>query len=65
MEEITESCPFCGTPSKCEDGEHELNMTVVITGTDRPYAVGCIMCGSRGPESNTEQEAIEEWNRRA
>jgi hypothetical protein len=26
------------------------------------YAVFCIMCGARGPEAKTQDEAISEWN---
>jgi hypothetical protein len=71
LERPTEPCPFCGTPACCEDGEHEPNSKVVfdpnprvVNGETYGYAVVCIMCGARGPESKTELEAIQEWNRR-
>ena len=68
--EITKPCPFCGTPARCEDGEHEENMG---TGCDlMPRVVGdwrgvfivyCKMCGARGPECRGgTEEAIREWN---
>jgi Lar family restriction alleviation protein len=67
-----EPCPFCGTPARCEDGEHELNVKTsshknidldVGVCSDVHYAY-CIMCGAQGPASKTELEAIQEWNRR-
>jgi len=71
MNEITKPCPFCGTPARCEDGEHEpniktsshKNIDLDLGGivTDVHYAY-CIMCGAHGPASKTEAEAVREWN---
>jgi hypothetical protein len=70
-QEIIKPCPFCGTPARCEDGEHELNIKTsshknvdldhggIVT--DAHYAY-CIMCFAHGPSSATEEEAIHEWN---
>jgi hypothetical protein len=74
-ERPTEPCPFCGTPACCEDGEHEPNVKTKTVGNNeehglldtpdgRVWYAYCIMCGARGPESKTELEAIQEWNRR-
>jgi len=68
--EITKSCPFCGTPPKVEDGEHDANSKVIYEAYPKlfrmdqmfSYAVFCIMCGARGPEAKTQDEAISEWN---
>jgi hypothetical protein len=69
LDEITKPCPFCGTPARVEDGEHEANSKVmfepnprVVNGETYGYCVTCIMCGARGPESKTEEEAVSEWN---
>ena len=65
-EKITDGCPFCGTPARVEDGEHELNMKIIQTilqdGNTVKYSVKCIMCGARGPESDTPEESVNEWN---
>jgi hypothetical protein len=62
--EITKCCPFCGTPAKCEDGEHEANMKLeyYMGSKERPHYVQCIMCNATGPLSATVEEAIYEWN---
>ena len=61
MIEITKPCPFCGTPARCEDGEHEKNMRTVMT--SEGFIIECIMCGARGSKHNgTEDEAVTEWN---
>jgi hypothetical protein len=71
MSEITAPCPFCGTPARCEDGEHEKNSfvrldpnAVIVNGQTYAHAVVCLMCRASGPASKTTEEAIYEWNNR-
>ena len=47
-------CPFCG-------GE-DFQMVSVYGGE---YYVDCLTCTACGPSGETEEEAIEAWNRRA
>jgi len=47
-------CPFCGSKAEL------LNM-----GEDFPHIVVCTNCGSAGATYETEQEAIEAWNKRS
>jgi hypothetical protein len=62
--EVTKPCPFCGTPPRVEDGDHESNMKFeyFMGSKERPHYVQCIMCGATGPLSATLQEAADEWN---
>ena len=47
-------CPFCG----------DTQLTIInVYGED--YYVHCDTCTTCGPSGETEQEAIEAWNRRA
>ena len=62
-QKIESPCPFCGTPARVEDGEHELNMRIIEV-DDVSCAVQCIMCLSHGPKSSTDKEAVEDWNNR-
>jgi Lar family restriction alleviation protein len=65
---IIKCCPFCGIPSHVEDGEHEANSKTLfepnphVLSNGNVFQVFCIMCGARGPESETEDEAVSEWN---
>lgn len=47
-----EPCPFCG-------GE---NLTIVED--EKKFFVGCYDCITCGPEQETEEAAVEAWNRR-
>ena len=49
-------CPFC----KCNK-----TMTWHIGHYDKPWLVECMECSASGPHADTEEEAIELWNRRA
>jgi len=62
--EITAYCPFCGTPARVEDGEHEQNIVCRKNVLEDPpgYFCYCIMCSARGPASKSEAEAVSEWN---
>ena len=59
MAEITKPCPFCGTPARCEDGEHEQNIKVEQGDF---FWCECIMCHAQGPFGDTEAIAVYEWN---
>lgn len=48
-------CPFC----KCSQ-----IMTWHIGHYDKPWVAGCLGCLADGPHADTEEEAIEKWNRR-
>lgn len=61
--DITSPCPFCGTPARVEDGDHELNMRIIEV-NDESCAVQCIMCEAHGPVASTDREAVEDWNNR-
>lgn len=57
MEEI-KRCPFCNGKAKTDSiywGNEEDDYSVVV----------CTECGAMGPKCQTEEEAIEMWNRRA
>jgi len=54
MPEITAPCPFCGERAR-----------VMASKMGSLWAVGCDKCGSWGPAAETEDGAIELWNRRA
>lgn len=55
MSEGLKLCPFCG-------GEAELKCLPVIKGAT--WFVGCSGCSASSSSSNTEEEAIEKWNKR-
>lgn len=50
-------CPFCGGEAKVEH-EYYSNFTKIN------YCVSCFSCFSSTFDFDTEQEAIEAWNRR-
>jgi Lar family restriction alleviation protein len=63
---ITSFCPFCGMQPETED-DHATNLKVIsqeIQGTQHFWVSCYVGCGSRGPVSSSEVEAIEEWNKR-
>lgn len=49
------SCPFCG---------HKGTMAWYIGNFFKPWLIECNNCGARGPYAETEEEAVELWNRR-
>lgn len=61
MEEI-KRCPFC-------NGKANMHyVSASFDDDDMVYeyvAVICVDCGAMGPKCQTEEEAIEMWNRRA
>lgn len=48
---------------RCPFEDHEQDKLEVIA-IDNDFAVLCNCCGALGPESNTEQGAIDAWNHR-
>ena len=50
------SCPFCG---------HDHSMVWHIGHLIKPWFVECTRCLATGPSADTEERAIELWNRRA
>jgi len=57
MESKLRSCPFCG-------GEHLSVEKISYSVDGAAYRVECD-CGARGPWSDTKEQAIEIWNKRA
>lgn len=51
-------CPFCG-------GEADCNNNSLMQGGKFKWSVECCGCGVITSAFNTEEEAIEAWNRRA
>ena len=49
-------CPFC----KCKH-----TMTWHIGHYNKPWVVECMECSAQGPHAETEEEAIELWNKGA
>lgn len=62
MNEISESCPFCGG----EPGGDDTLIRVIdwFEGEDHPFAVECGECGTVGPIAFDPETAIELWNTR-
>lgn len=54
-----QSCPFCDTS---EYGDEDVRLRLVST-SNGYYAVTCY-CGAAGPIRDSEEKAIEAWNRR-
>ena len=52
MSEELKSCPFCG------------NKNIQLFLDDVNFAMLCTKCMAEGPICETEQEAIDAWNRR-
>ena len=50
-------CPFCGDIER-------LIIEKATGGWPDDYYVHCFGCGAFGPSGNTEQQAIDAWNRR-
>ena len=46
-------CPFCNSTS----------MAVMQDSKFDWWTVRCLVCDARGPETNTESRAIEQWNK--
>lgn len=65
-------CPFCGGEAKFRDSliiTPEIDENDAYVGADisddRPYWIECINCHATSGEYDTEEKAIEAWNRRA
>ena len=50
-------CPFCG--------QSDANIILLKNGGFTAFQHVCNYCGSRGPESDTQEKAESSWNRRA
>lgn len=60
MIKITQNCPFCkATPEDHDDGDHILSVGV-DQNTGKEF-VGCDLCGARGPQAESYEQAIERW----
>lgn len=57
MHENIEACPFCGEAVGLSVGE--------VAFEDPWFMVFCQSCGAEGPQSDSEEKALEGWNRRA
>jgi len=55
-------CPFCG---HVITDEKEIGWSIVINTYSGKRFFQCTECKARGPEGNTNEEAIAAWNRRA
>lgn len=55
-EDLMEPCPFCGEA-------YALSCTEVAL-LESWYVVFCQSCGAEGPQSDSEPEALESWNKR-
>jgi Lar family restriction alleviation protein len=59
LDDIEESCPFCGTGISFEDFVWPDDDFVAGY-----YSVRCTECGALGPSEETLYEAVQEWNER-
>ena len=52
-------CPFCYEENDLDVWERQGFFT------KKPWSVICNFCGAQGPEAESEEKAVEAWNRRA